>query len=149
MKKFAVLLMFTLFCTGFAHAQAVRVDVPLLTSGPNVPVSGQPLPETLWLSNATANLCVHVAPPAVNTLANCIATPITTYTDSTAGTPCLAATPLVQLPGNTCTASTGALANLGFWYAGGTVDYFVTTAYGTYGPYTVSAGVGGGAGTRK
>jgi hypothetical protein len=114
------------------YAQAVRVDVPLLTSGPNVPVTGGPLPQALWVANSTAYICTH--PSA--TLAACQAAPITTYTDSTAGTPCLAATPLVQFPGSTCTASTGITSNLGFWYSGGIVDYWIASSYGTYGPFT-------------
>ena len=146
MKKSIVISFALAILYSSAFGQAVRVDQPLLTSGPNVPVSGQPLPEALWVANATVALCANVAPPAVNTLTNCLSTPITTYTDVTENTSCASNTQLVQLPGNTCTASAGTTANIGFWYAGGTVDYFVTTLYGTYGPYTISNGTGGGGG---
>ena len=125
-----------IFLPSKVYTQAVRVDVPLLTSGPNVPVTGGPLPQALWVANSTAYICTH---PSI-TLAACQASPITTYTDSTAGTPCLAATPLVQLPGSTCTASTGITSNLGFWYSGGTVDYWIVSSYGTYGPFSVNSG---------
>src|ERR1035437_10133975 len=115
-----------------AFGQAARVDIPLLTYGPNVPSKPGPLPQALWVANATAYLCVHPS----TTLAYCKANPITTYTDSTEGTPCPSTTPLVQLPGNTCTAYTGAASNLGLWYASGTFDYYVASSYGTFGPYT-------------
>ena len=39
-----------------AFGQAVRVDIPLLTSGPNVSINGTPLPTALWLSNATIQI---------------------------------------------------------------------------------------------
>ena len=140
MKKFAVLLILLAFCTVFAHGQAIRADIPLLTSGPNVPVTGYPLPQALIVANATIALCNH---PSVN-LAAC--TPIVTYTSSAGSATCLSTKPLVQLPGTTCSATTGLLGDIGFWYAGGTIDYFVTTMYGTYGPYSYSGGTGGGGG---
>jgi len=120
-----------------AFGQASRVDVPIQTSGPNVPFSGGPLPQALWVSNSSVYLCNHSTALDVS-LAWCQANPITTYTDSTEGTVCPAATQLVQLPGNTCTANSGTTANVGFWYAGGTIDYWVVSAYGTYGPFTVT-----------
>jgi len=126
-----------LFCA-LTFGQAVRVDIPLLTGGPSVPLTGGALPETLWISNPTVNLCVHPAP----TLASC--TPIVTYMDYTATTQCPTATPLVELPGTFCVASAGLFGNLGFWYAGGMIDYFVTTTFGTYGPYTISTGTSTG-----
>ena len=120
-----------------------RVDLPIQTYGPNVPTSGGPLPQSLWVANATIALCVH--PQATYT--GCVANPLITYTDSTQSVPCLSTVPLVQLPGNTCTASTGAAANIGFWYNStvGSVDYYVTSAYGgPYGPFTITPGGGGG-----
>jgi len=136
MKRIA--LIFALFAP-VAFSQAVRVDIPIQTTGPNVPTTGGALPQALWVANATVALCAH--PTA--SLAACQAAPLTTYTDSTQGTTCPAATPLVQLPGNTCTAATGAAATLGFWYAGGLFDYWVTSAWGSYGPFTGSSGGGG------
>ena len=115
-----------------AFGQAVRIDIPLQTSGPSVPISGGPLPQALWVANAAAYLCTHPS----TTLAACQAAPITTYTDSTEGTTCPTATPLVQLPGNTCTAATGTTANVGFWYGGGVFDYWIVSSYGTYGPFS-------------
>ena len=131
MKRIAILTALILAAVS-AFGQAARVDIPLQTSGPNVPISGDPLPQALWVANAAAYLCTH--PSA--TLAACQAAPITTYTDSTEGTTCPPATPLVQLPGNTCTASTGTAANVGFWYAGGLFDYWIVSSYGTYGPFS-------------
>ena len=131
MRRIA-LLTFIILTAVCAFGQAVRVDLPIQTYGPTVPTSQGPLPQALWVANGSAYICTH--PSA--TLAACQASPVTTYTDATEGTSCPAATPLVQLPGNTCTASTGAAANLGFWYAGGPVDYYLGTSYGTFGPYT-------------
>lgn len=124
-----------IFC-GTAFGQAARVDVPIQTSGPYVPVAGGSLPQTLWLANATVQICTHPA-----TIGNCPA--VTTYNDSNKDAACPATAPLVQLPGIQCTASTGSQANIGFWYTGGIVDYLVTTAYGTFGPYTISPGSAG------
>lgn len=117
---------------------AVRVDIPLQTGGPNVPTSGGPLPQALWLANAAVTLCTHPS----STLSACQGSPITTFTDATSATPCPSNAQLVQLPGTTCTAKAGSLGNAGFWYVGGIIDYFVTSAYGTYGPFTISTAQG-------
>lgn len=125
--------LFALFVP-LAYSQATRVDLPLLTSGPKIPaaaVSG-PLPQALWVSNSKAYLCTHPQ----TTLAACQANPITTYTDVTEGTPCGTTTQLVQLPGTTCTNSTGVVSNLGAWVGVTTFDYFLITSYGTFGPFT-------------
>ena len=118
-------------------AQGVRIDLPLRASGPNVPVQGGPLPQSLILANSKVSICVHPAP----SLGSC--TPVTTYTDATMATPCPTNTPIVQLPGSACVSSTGITGNLGFWYAGGTVDYFVQSPYGTQGPFTTTGGTTG------
>jgi hypothetical protein len=131
MKRIAILTVLILAAVS-AFGQAARVDLPLLTAGPSVPISGGPLPQALWVANAAAYLCTH---PSV-TLVACQAAPITTYTDSTEGTTCPTAAPLVQLPGNTCTASTGTAANVGLWYSGGLFDYWIVSSYGTYGPFS-------------
>ena len=132
-----ILVLTALFCAALtAFGQAVRVDIPLLTAGPNVSINGTPLPTALWLSNATIQICTHPA-----TLSAC--SYITTYTDSTEGTSCPGTQQIVNLPGNTCSSLSGTLGNIGFWYAGGTVDYIITSSYGTFGPYSVSSGTGG------
>lgn len=128
---------FGLCCSVFG--QEVRVDIPVQTSGPIVPVTGGPLPQALWVANAKVALCTH--PQA--SLSACQANPLPTFTDSTGAISCNASTPLVQLPGTTCTASPGTTANIGFWYAGGLFDYYVTSSYGTYGPFTGNLGVTG------
>jgi hypothetical protein len=128
--SFALLVM----CSS-AFGQAARVDIPLLTSGPFVPITEQgALPQTLWMADSIVYVCTH--PSA--TLAACQANPITTYTDSTEGTTCPSNVQMVQLPGNTCTASSGVTSNVGFWYGGGLVDYWVVSLYGNYGPFTVN-----------
>jgi hypothetical protein len=130
MKKLAIVALLGLGT--LAGAQAIRVDVPILINGPNVPASGGPLPQALLLANSTINLCQHPA-----TQSSCV--PIVTYTDITASQTCASTTPLVQLPGTLCTASTGAAAKIGFWYLGGTVDYLINSTYGIFGPYTITA----------
>src|SRR5580658_7089704 len=59
-----------------AFGQAVYISQPLQTYGPNVPTSGGPMPQTLWVSNATVNICTHPS----STLAACLASPVVTYT---------------------------------------------------------------------
>ena len=130
-----------LFAT-VAFGQAVRVDIPLQTYGPNVPTSGGPQPQALWIANATITLCSH--PSA--TLGACQGAPITTYTDASLGTACPTNKQLVQLPGTTCEAKAGTAGNIGFWYAGGLIDYWIQGPYGTYGPFSITGGGGGGGG---
>ena len=138
MKK----LLFILLFSSMALAQAVRVDIPLLTTGPNVPSTGGPMPQMLGIANAAVQVCGH---PAVLNGSGLCTNLITTYTDSTMSTACPSpSVQMVQLPGTTCSATTGQLANIGFWYAGGTVDYTISTTYGNYGPYTISPSPSGG-----
>ena len=139
-----------LLMCGLAFGQtAARVDIPIQTSGPNVPVTGGPLPQALWVANASVIVCAHVTPYSSQTYANCAATPLTTYIDSAESATCPSSAPLVQLPGNTCTASTGTDATIGLWFQGGAFDYYVTSSYGTFGPYTAdgSNGSSGGGST--
>jgi hypothetical protein len=125
-----------------AFGQASRVDIQLLTLGSTVAQGQGAMAQALWVGQSTAIVCTHPS----STYAACAANPVTTYTDSTEATPCATSTQLVQLPGNTCTKYTGIAANLGFWYGGGIADYWITTAYGQYGPYTVNESGGGGGG---
>jgi hypothetical protein len=128
-------ILFIIFCaSGFG--QAIRIDQPILTQGPNVPVSGGPLPQALWVSNGTVQICQHPA-----SIGSC--TPVATYNDYAEDATCPTTAPLVQLPGTTCTASAGVAGNVGFWYGGGVVDYIVTSPWGTFGPYTISLGASG------
>jgi hypothetical protein len=90
------------------------------------------LPQALWVANSLVYVCTHPS----STLAACQAAPITTYTDSTEGTTCPSTEQMVQLPGNTCTASSGVTANVGFWYGDGVFDYWIVSSYGTYGPFS-------------
>jgi hypothetical protein len=124
-----------------AFGQAARVDIPLLTAGPNVPITGGPLPQALWVANSTAYICTHPS----STLVACQSSLVPTFTDATEGATCPPSTQLVQLPGSTCTSSTGAASNLGFWYGGGIVDYWVATSYGAFGPFTINSPTGSGA----
>jgi hypothetical protein len=131
------------------YAQAVQFSQPIQTSGPNVPTSGGALPQTLWVANAKVVVCAHVTPASMQTYVNCLATPITTYTDSSMATSCpLSPTiaQMVELPGIACTASSGVASTMSFWAVSGTYDYYVISSYGTFGPYNISQGGAGGAG---
>ena len=132
--KRIILLTLLMLAAASAFSQATRVDIPLQTYGPNVPTSSGALPQALWSANAIVYLCTHPSP----TLAACKASLIQTYTDSTETTPCPSASQLVQLPGTTCTAGTGAAATIGAWVPVTTFDYWVTVSYGSFGPYTFS-----------
>jgi hypothetical protein len=140
MKKTFLLIFFT---STVLSAQGVRVDIPILTNGYNVPSGNGALPQTLWLAHATAIICAHLN---VQNYASCAAAPITTYTDSRLTTSCPTNRPIVQLPGQVCESDLGIASNLGFWYAGGSFDYFITSIYGVSGPYTGAGGGGGGGG---
>jgi len=131
---FTALALFCLCAPAFG--QAVREDVPLQTTGPDTPMPNGNLPQALWLANSTVQVCAH---PVVNGV--CL--PIATYNDSNKDAICPPTAPLTQLPGFTCTASTGSAANVGFWYAGGIIDYLVTSPYGSFGPFTISQGLPG------
>lgn len=131
-------IMLLCLCAGAFGQLASRVDTPLQTAGPVIQVPGSsPLPQVVWLSNASVQICVHPA-----SIQSC--TPAPTYNDSNEDAACPANAPLVQLPGVTCTASTGVQANVGFWFGGGTVDYIVTSSYGTFGPFSVTQLTGAG-----
>jgi hypothetical protein len=132
MKRIALLTLLMLTAAA-AWSQAVRVDIPLQITGPDVPITGGNLPQALWLANAQIQVCVHPA-----TIASC--TPATTYNDYAKDAQCPSNAPLVLLPGVSCVSSVGAAADIGFWYGGGIVDYIVTSSYGTFGPYSVTGG---------
>ena len=128
------LITFFLLSTAALAQTAARVDVPLLTTGPNVPSSGGPMPQALWLANATVKVCTH--PSSINSC-----TPAVTFTDSTEATQCPSSAPLTRQPGSICVATTGASATAGFWYLGGLVDFYVSSPAGTTGPYVANAAI--------
>ena len=131
MQRKLIFLIFAVSASAFG--QALRVDVPLLGVGPNVPSQGGPTPQALLLSNSTIALCNHPS-----SLSSC--TPVTTYTDSAEDGMCPPTQPLTQNLSTVCTANTGTTGRVSFWYGGGNVDYYVTNSSGyTQGPYTVSS----------
>jgi hypothetical protein len=147
--KRIILLTLLMLAAKMTLAQAVQFSQPIQTSGPNVPTSGGALPQTLWVANAKVVVCAHVTPASMQTYVNCLATPITTYTDSSMATSCpLSPTiaQMVELPGIACTASSGVASTVSFWAVSGTYDYYVISSYGTFGPYNISQGGGGGGG---
>ena len=74
-----------------AFGQFARVDIPIQTSGPNVPSGAGPLPQALWVANASASVCLHST--ADTSLAWCQANPIITVTDANGTAKCPGATP--------------------------------------------------------
>jgi hypothetical protein len=129
MSKLSIIIL--AFAAALAYGQAVRVDQPLMVTGPNVPTTQGPLPQALFLANATVSICQHPA-----SLAACI--PVVTYTDSTEATQCPVNAQMTQAPGSACTGSAGSIARVGFWYGGGLVDYIISSVYGTWGPYSIT-----------
>ena len=95
MKRIAILTALILAAT-VAFGQAARVDIPLQTAGNTVPFVGGPLPQALWVANATVIICPHVTPYTSQTYVNCAANPITTYIDSAESATCPTSPPLVQ-----------------------------------------------------
>ena len=75
MKRFLPILALVLTVPLFG--QGVRIDLPVRVSGPNVPVSGGPLPQSLILANARVSICTHPTPA----IGAC--TPVATSTDAT------------------------------------------------------------------
>ena len=71
MKRALLLTALIVYAATELLGQATRVDFPIQTSGPNVPSTPGPLPQALWVANATAYLCAHVTPYSSQTLANC------------------------------------------------------------------------------
>ena len=137
MAKITTIALFFFLVPALAFGQAVRVDQSLLAPGPNVPISGSPLPQALLLANSTVQVCAH--PATVNTC-----TPVQTYGNSAETIVCPLTAQLTAQGGSTCRSTVGIAADVGFWYAGGTVDYIVSNStYGTLGPYSVSSGGGG------
>jgi len=117
-------------------AQATRWDWNALTANTSAPQPGSLLP-LLAIPNAPVSICTY---QTSGTSCNVLAT---TYTDSSAGTPCNSATQLTRPSGSTCYADTDETGGMGAWLTPGNYSYFITTFYGTFGPYAFSVDAGG------
>lgn len=132
MKKFLSLILF--FVCVPALAQMQRIDIPLWTTGPTQPTSAGALPIVLAIPGTTVSI-----------LNNTATSKITTYTDATGSTPCPTTTQLTSVGSTTCIGITDASSDIGFWYAGGSFSYTITTPQGqTYGPYLNGGSQGSG-----
>lgn len=123
--------------TAEAQAQAYRVDpVPVLTTNGSC-VSGKQCPASV-VPGATITVCNYPS---------CV-TPVTTYTDSTAVTPCPSYAQVTQANSTQCTSTTGSQGQFGFWLQQQLAMYKITLPTGQqYGPFPLSIGpvVGGAA----
>lgn len=120
-------------------AQAVRYDyVASTTSGQCAPGVQCPL---LVLPGTQVNVC---ATANAATLASCLASPATTYTTTSAGTPCPTTAQLTPQAGGSCTAYSDSQGNYGFWGLAGLYSYYLrvpaTAGGGTYGPFPLNIG---------
>jgi hypothetical protein len=129
---FSILLTIGLLSTG-AFAQAFRIDpLPVLTTGGNATPGG--FKQLYVVPGATVTLYTDAAATIL----------ATTYTDATGNTAC-PNTGQVTIPSvSGCTASAGPAGQFGFWVHPGTYYYSVAAITGTFGPYPVTSGAGGG-----
>lgn len=138
----ALVLLVGLFVPKHANAQAVRFDTTVDTTSSTC-VSGKQCP-LLVIPGATVSVCGG----SVTTLSSCLASPATTYTDYTAGTPCPSTGQLTPATGGACLATSDAQGGAGFWALPGQYNYFLrvpaTAGGGTYGPYPINVGASAG-----
>lgn len=142
-RRLAVLFFLAMALMRFnANAQAVRYDNFASTTsaqcapGKQCPISA--LPGTI------INLCTGTAA----TLSACLASPATTYTDSTLGTPCPTTAQLTPATGGACLSTADNQGSYGFWASSGQYSYYLrvpaTAGGGTYGPYPLNIGASTG-----
>lgn len=122
-----------------ADAQAVRFD--FVSSTTNSACAAGALCPILAVPGATANVC---ASPTPANFAACLASPATTYTSSSAGTPCSSIAQLTPMLGGACVATSDNQGNFGWWISPGLYSYYLTipasAGGGTYGPYPITVG---------
>jgi hypothetical protein len=125
-----------------ANAQAVRFDTTVDTVSSSC-AAGKQCP-LLVLPGSTLNVCGG----AVTTLTSCLASPATTYTSYTAGTPCPTTAQLTPATGGACLSTADGQGGAGFWALPGQYNYFLqvpaTAGGGTYGPYPINVGASAG-----
>lgn len=148
------------FCSG-ANAGVVN------TSGKTVTwVSGQVF-STLWTGqisiNGTSQQIASVASTTslttvaslgtltgvvYSSLSACLASPATTYTDFTAGTPCATTAQLTPQTGGACLSTANNQGEFGGWFTPGQYSYYLrvpsSAGGGTYGPYPINIGASAG-----
>ena len=113
----------------FAGAQASRYDGTVYTVNQSAPLPGAMLP-VLALSGATVQVC-----STWNT-SGCTAL-LQTYQSTTVslGNECPTTAQLYNALASSCSATADVSGGWGIWATAGSYAYFVTTSYGTYGPY--------------
>lgn len=126
-----------------ANGQAIRFDSASYTTSASC-VSGKQCP-VLALPGTQVNFCQGTP----GSLAGCLSSPATTYTNASAVTPCATTSQLTPATGGACLPTTDAQGNYGAWLLPGSYGYYlrvpVTAGGGTYGPYpfTVHGDSGG------
>jgi hypothetical protein len=132
-----VVIALALFSSCKIQAQTARFDIPVWTINSSSPQPGAVYP-MLAFSNAGVQLC------STWNGSGCTAK-LQTYTDITGSTPCSLTAQLVAAePGSACSARADASGGVGGFTQPGTYAYFISTGYGTFGPYVFQvAGLGG------
>ncbi len=110
--------------------QVYRVDPsPVMTTAGSAPIGGFP---ALY---AVPNAFIGLYSDAAGTI------PVQSYTDGTGVTQCGIAAPVVQAGTALCSQTTNPQGAFGFWLAGGTYYFTITTQTGQrYGPYPITTG---------
>ena len=128
--------MFFLLC-GISSAQAVRVDIPPVTTVSSTILPNSP-PYAPILAVPYAQIQLFGYPANANPPTNFA----TTYTDATAATACVNPVQVVLAGTNTCTGLSDGQGNAGFWLIPGNYNYTETVNGIVYGPFPVTAAAG-------
>lgn len=143
MRTRLLLFVLALLASVPAQGQAIRFDSASTTVNASC-VSGKQCP-LLALPGTRVNFCQGTP----STLAGCLGSPATTYTDASAVTPCATTSQLTPAIGGACLSTADAQGNYGAWLLPGSYGYYLripaTAGGGTYGPYpfTVHGDSGG------
>lgn len=120
----------------FVEGQAIRFDTVSYTVNASC-VAGKQCP-VLALPGTQVNVCQG----SQGTLAACLGSPATTYTDAGAGSSCPTTAQLTPATGGACLSTADNQGNFGFWALPGDYSYYLrvpaTAGGGTYGPYPFS-----------
>jgi hypothetical protein len=134
LSRYSIIPLFLLSLPIVASGQGVRIGNDLtVTSALTTPGPISTVP------NSQVNICTYPANavPCTNKAV--------TYTSITLGTPCSSSTQVVLSGTNSCVANTDVRGNWGAWVAAGAYDITITVSTGqSMGPFTLTAGAGGG-----
>ena len=123
-----------------ASAQAVRVDIPAVTTVSSTVLPNRlpnPPPYAPILAVPYAQIQLFGYPANANPPTNYA----TTYTDATAATACVNPMQVVIAGTNVCTGFSDGQGNAGFWLLPGNYNYTETVNGIVYGPFPITAGL--------